>query len=67
MATRRSIRFHQPPSYLKDYHCNAIIPSTYLLVSHHAMVSLISEYTEPENYEEASKDPGWVEAMNKEL
>jgi len=60
---RRSTKSHQSPLYLKNYHCNAIIPSTYLSNSHHAMVSLISQCAEP-NYEEAFKDPGWVEAMN---
>jgi len=67
LPPRRSSRPHQPPFYLQDYHYHALIPSSSLPHSHHALVSLLTQYTEQSSFEEASKDPGWVQAMNKEI
>jgi len=38
-----------------------------LLAEHHALVTTLTQCQEPRTYEEASKNPGWVQAMNKEI
>ena len=43
------------------------VHSALLPAEHHALVSLLSQYQEPKNYEEAAKDPSWVKATNKEV
>jgi len=66
ISTRRSSRPHQQPHYLKDYFCG-LIDSSHLPAKHHALVSTLTKYVEPKSYEEASREPGWVEAMEKEI
>jgi len=44
-----------------------MIYSSKLPVEHHALVSTLTKYTKPRSYEEASKEPGRVEAMEKEI
>ena len=44
-----------------------MVHSTSLPTKHLALVSYLKEYTEPKPYEEASKDLGWVQAMDNEL
>jgi len=74
VLVRRSTRSHNLSVYPKDYHCHlaytaqvALIDSNALPNEHYALVSTISQYIEPNSYEEASKHKGWVEAMNKEV
>lgn len=42
-----------------------MIHSNDLTPEHHAMVFALSQHHEPRNYEKASKDPDWIQAMNK--
>jgi len=63
---RRSSRSHQQPHYLKDYFYG-MIHSSQLPAEHHALVSTLIKYTEPQSYEEASKELEWVEVMRKEI
>ena len=44
-----------------------MIDSSHLPAKHHALVSTLTKYVEPKSYEEASREPGWVEAMEKEI
>jgi len=44
-----------------------MVQSQILPIEHHTLVSTLTKYTKPKSYEEASKHPGWVEAMNKEI
>jgi len=74
MPLRKSTRGHKPPEYLKDYYYHTvhaplriIVPAYALSQTHYALLSHISQYTEPKTYEEASHNPSWVEAMNKEI
>ena len=66
VPTRRSFKTHQQPHYLKNYFCG-LIHSSHFPAEHHALVSTLANYVEPKSYEEASKDPGWIAAMNKEI
>lgn len=43
-----------------------MVHSDPLPLEHHALVSLLSQYKEPQSYEEAAKDLTWVAAMDKE-
>ena len=44
-----------------------MVHSFQLPTEHHALVSSLMQYTEPKSYEEASKDLGWVAAIEKEI
>lgn len=69
--TRHSTRINKPPKYLQDYVCN----NTHHwcnLISYESFAKDIvvcpsRNLQEPKNYKEASEDPNWMEAMNKEL
>ena len=65
-SLRRTSRQQQQPKYLQDYFCG-LIHSDSLPSAHHALVSILSQYQEPRNYEEVAADPAWVEAMTKEI
>jgi len=66
LPARRTTRQSQPPRYLQDYFCG-LVQSDQLPSEHHALVTTLSQYSEPQSYEEAAKDPAWVAAMNKEI
>ena len=63
---RRTSRPHHQLRHLQDYFCG-IVHSVFLPSEHHALVSALAQYHEPTCYEEAFKDPGWVQAMQKEI
>ena len=63
---RRSSRESHKPVHLKDYVCN-LVSFDSLPKDHHALPVQTSSIKEPANYQEASTDPNWVQAMNKEL
>lgn len=75
----RSIRSRNPPSYLKDYHCNFVSKneSQYSLhdylsydnlsQKHRVFAMNISANFEPKFYKEASKHKEWCDAMKVEL
>jgi len=63
---RRSARIHQPPKHFQDFFCG-IIHSLHLPAEQHALVTALSHIQEPTTYEQASKHPGWIQAMNKEI
>ncbi|GJV13454.1 retrovirus-related pol polyprotein from transposon TNT 1-94 [Tanacetum coccineum] len=75
---RVSTRNKQQPTKLSDYHCT-LPPSiskhhhsnflyyTNLTKSSLHFINSIDRSVEPHTYFQASKDPKWVEAMNKEL
>jgi len=44
-----------------------LVHSTHFSSEHHVLLSLLSQYQEPKTYEQATKDPAWVEVMNKEI
>jgi len=44
-----------------------MVHSISLPAEHYAMVSNLTNYTELKSYEEAFKDPAWVQAMDKEI
>ena len=44
-----------------------MVHSTSLPTEHYAMVSHMINYTEPKSYEEASQDPAYLQAMDKEI
>ena len=78
---RRSTRQHKPPSHLRDYVCcsnthsntciccctltNLAVGSSNSAAVHVAAGS--PSIVEPQSYLEAAKDPGWQEAMDREL
>ena len=78
---RRSIRQSKPPSHLQDYvfqpipqshlyqlpHFCIIVTFSSLPISQQQTFALQATYTAPYNYHEAILDPGWKEAMNKEI
>jgi len=51
---------------LQDYFYG-LVSSTSLPLQHHTLVSLLPHYQEPKTYEQATKDPAWVAAMNAEI
>lgn len=70
---RRSSRPHVRPRFLEDYDCNLVVKNCFNMLAFsdmptvfHAHVASISDLKEPQTYEEASKDPGWVNAMNQD-
>jgi len=66
---RRSTRSHRTPSHLQDFICSNIQVSwcnlTLVPPAHMASLTALEEFPEPVNYEQATKHPGWVEAMQK--
>ena len=78
---RRSIRQHHKPTYLHDYVCCSLTKdSTVVCTCTVTNLSLYpnSQYTvcaslgsavvqEPQHYKDAVNDPGWREAMDKEI
>lgn len=72
---RRSTRTHQPPKYLQKFYCShvstqpvcAVVQANNMPTEHYALLSAISSIEEPKTYEQASKDSGWIEAMDKEI
>lgn len=66
---RISQRNHQPPLYLRNYHCNILSYSStpYSLDSVLSYDKVSSSTFEPKNYKEASIHKEWCEAMNMEL
>ena len=44
-----------------------MVHSASLPPEHHALISLLSQYQEPNTYEEAAKSPAWIDAMNNEI
>ncbi|XP_071699281.1 uncharacterized protein [Rutidosis leptorrhynchoides] len=73
---RRSSRTPVQPSHLKDYVCPKnttpkhwcnLVSYSSLPTSHHAFLVHNSRHTEPCYYNEASKHPHWVHAMNIEI
>ena len=78
---RRTSRPHHQPTYLKDYVCSQAV-SNYALPAqshwcnlvafsqlppqHQVHLSQLSTILEPNSYAEASRNQGWLEAMNKE-
>ena len=75
---RRSTRISKAPSHLTDYVCHnsisSVTPHWCNLVSYdsmpqslHSFIAKADVLVEPTSYAEASKDPRWVEAMQKEL
>ena len=71
----KSTRSVYKPSYLQDYICNNIYTQHWCnLVSyhnqdknHHCIAAAYNAHNEQKSYEEASKDPNWTTAMNKEI
>jgi len=63
---RRTTRVHQPPKHFQDFFCG-IVHSLSLPVEHHALVIALTHIQEPTTYKQASKHPGWVQAMDKEI
>lgn len=76
---RHSTRISRPPPHLADYICNSTISDTCTYPLHHyiSYANLSSSHKsyalsidiipEPSSYQEASKHPCWIDAMNKEL
>ena len=67
---KRTTKKTKTPSYLIDYHCYSAQNHLCDITKSHAynqIAGTLSQYVEPSSYEEASKDPRWVEAMEKEL
>ena len=51
---------HYPPTF--PYYHSALLTQT-----HKTFLTAVSQITEPTNYDQASQDSEWVNAMNKEL
>ena len=72
-TTRKSSRHHKTPAHLEYYICNSsshwynIIQYSALNATHRRIVESHLKYTEPKNFTEASNNPLWVDAMQKEL
>lgn len=69
---RRSERIRGAPSHLKDFVCNTSFSHWCNLVNFEDFqwcCSVFSQdkWEEPKTFDQASKDPMWVEAMNKEI
>lgn len=70
---RKSTRPSKPPLYLQDYICNTnssyplhhYLSYANLSSNHKSYTLSIDTILEPTSYKEASKDPCWVEAMQK--
>lgn len=80
IVLRKSTRVSKPPPFLNDFvynnctldfnvhvHWCNLISSQYFSSSHHDFLAHTNSLIEPHNYEEACKDPRWIEAMAKEL
>ena len=57
---------HKQPAHLKDFFCG-MVQIDNLPAEFHAFHTQLSQYSEPNNYEEAAKKHEWVQAMNKEI
>ena len=73
---RQSTRQHKSPSYLNDYVCSLssqmshwcnLVDFSFLPSKAQEHIQIINKVTEPVNFEEATKDPGWIAAMNKDI
>lgn len=80
---RKSTRAHNPPSYLRDYSCNAVFStpasgspydiSDFLTFTHlnkaykHFVFDLQATPTEPTSFHQAVQSPEWRTAMDKEI
>ncbi|CAM8888862.1 unnamed protein product [Rhodiola kirilowii] len=76
---RRSARQHQPPIWQNDYICNNIkvrksphqmdkfLSNSHCSSTHTAFSVAVANIKEPKTYCQASKDPKWCEAMEKEI
>lgn len=76
LPLRHSTRQHKTPEYLKDFYCSTALQSDHwcnlvqfaeLPSTNQCMISKICDLVEPTSYSEASQNPLWIEAMNKEL
>ena len=75
ISTRHSERSSNPPVWLKDYVTNVsdhpysmtkYVAYDHLSTGYQSFLGQFSEEVEPRTYEEAVKDPRWVEAMEQE-
>lgn len=72
---RRTFRTSKPSVLLNDYICNFaenqhwcnLVSFNNLSPQSHYFISTSESVNEPQSYEEASTDPRWIDAMNKEL
>lgn len=67
---KRTTRKTKAPSYLIDYQCYTAQTQLCDITKSHTYkhtTENLSQYVEPSSYEEASKDPRWVKAMEDEL
>ncbi|CAM8930112.1 unnamed protein product [Rhodiola kirilowii] len=76
---RRSTRPHQTPTWQNDYVCNTtkvrtsphsinkFLSNSNCSISHTAFSVAVANIKEPKTYAQASKDPKWCEAMDKEI
>ncbi|KAL8090596.1 hypothetical protein AgCh_039879 [Apium graveolens] len=76
---RSSSRCKQVPTYLNNYYCNLsstpsvsshwcnLVSSTHFPYSHYTFMAQQSAITEPSCYVEASHNPLWISAMQKEI